>query len=70
MKTDVIEITNKGEGVENALTETERAAVYRGLTPKQTLRLRLLAEEMTGMLRSPKPISFFTRASKASPRIS
>ena len=52
MKTDVIEITNKGEGVENALMETERAAVYRGLTPKQALRLRLLAEEMTGMLRT------------------
>ena len=52
MKTDVIEITNKGEGVESVLTETERAAVYRGLTPKQALRLRLLAEEMTGMLRT------------------
>ncbi len=52
MKTDVIEITNKGDGIENALMETERAAVYRGLTPKQALRLRLLAEEMTGMLRT------------------
>ena len=52
MKTDVIEINVNGEGVENALSETERAAVYRGLTPKQTLRLRLLAEEMTGMLRT------------------
>ena len=52
MKTDVIEFTNKGDGIENVLTETERAAAYRGLTPKQALRLRLLAEEMTGMLRT------------------
>ncbi len=52
MKTDVIEFTNKDDGVENVLTETERAAAYRGLSPKQALRLRLLAEEMTGMLRT------------------
>lgn len=52
MKTDVIEITAQGEGVENALLETERAATYRGLAQKQALRLRLLAEEMTGMLRT------------------
>ena len=52
MKTDVIEITAKGEGIDSVLSETERAAVYRGLEPKQALRLRLLAEEMTGMLRT------------------
>ena len=52
MKTDVIEITPKGKGMERALTETDRAAAYRGLQPKQALRLRLLAEEMTGMLRT------------------
>lgn len=52
MKTDVIEFTNKDDGVENVLTETERAAAYRGLSPKQALRLRLLAEEMAGMLRT------------------
>ena len=52
MKTDLIEIGANGAGVENVLIETERAAAYRGLTPKQALRLRLLAEEMTGMLRT------------------
>ena len=52
MKTDVIEITAKGEGIDEVLRETERAAVYRGLEPKQALRLRLLAEEMSGMLRT------------------
>ena len=52
MKTDVIEITANGKGVDRVLLETERAAAYRGLEPKQALRLRLLAEEMTGMLRT------------------
>ena len=52
MKTDLIEISANGEGFDAALSETERAAAYRGLSPKQALRLRLLAEEMTGMLRS------------------
>ena len=52
MKTDVVEITAGGEGVDRVLLETERAAAYRGLEPKQALRLRLLAEEMTGMLRT------------------
>ena len=52
MKTDVIDITPTGEGIAEALAETEKAAAFRGLDPKQTLRLRLLAEEMTGMLRT------------------
>lgn len=52
MKTDVIVIAATGEGFDRVLSETERAAAYRGLTPKQALRLRLLAEEMTGMLRT------------------
>ncbi|MBQ1820129.1 MAG: hypothetical protein II117_00865 [Clostridia bacterium] len=52
MKTDVIEMTPNGAGFETALLETERAAAYRGLEQKQALRLRLLAEEMTGMLRT------------------
>lgn len=52
MKTDVIRIKGNGDGIERALTETEKAAVYCGLEKKQALRLRLLAEEMTGMLRT------------------
>ena len=52
MKTDVIEITANGTGFTRVLEETERAAAYRGLEPKQALRLRLLAEEMTGMLKT------------------
>lgn len=52
MKTDIITITPEGEGISDALKETEKAASFRGLDRKQTLRLRLLAEEMTGMLRT------------------
>ena len=52
MKTDVIEISPTGEGMTEALRQTEKAAAYQELTPKQGLRLRLLAEEMMGMLRT------------------
>ena len=52
MKTDIITITPSGEGIQEALLETEKAAAFRGLDAKQTVRLRLLAEEMTGMLRT------------------
>lgn len=52
MKTDVIIIRNGGEGIDKALLQTDKVAVYKGLPHKQALRLRLLAEEMTGMLRA------------------
>ncbi len=52
MKTDVITISPSGEGMAQALQQTEKAAAYQGLTPKESLRLRLLGEEMMGMLRT------------------
>jgi len=52
MKTDIITIRPNGKGMDEALRETEKAASYCGLDEKQALRLRLLAEEMTGMLRT------------------
>ena len=52
MKTDQIIIDRNGKGLAEVLAETEKAAVYCDLTYKQRLQLRLLAEEMTGMLRS------------------
>ena len=52
MKTDVIEISPSGEGMAEALSQTEKAAAYRGLSSKESLRLRLLSEEMMGMLRT------------------
>ncbi len=52
MKTDVIEISPTGEGMAEALRQTEKAAAYRDLSSKDGLRLRLLSEEMMGMLRT------------------
>lgn len=52
MKTDVMKISPTGEGMTEALRQTEKAAAFQELTPKQGLRLRLLAEEMMGMLRT------------------
>ena len=52
MKTDVIAISPKGDGMAKALQQTEKAAAFQELTTKQGLRLRLLAEEMMGMLRT------------------
>ena len=65
MKTDIITITPEGEGISDALKETEKAAAFRGLDRKQTLRLRLLAEEMTGMLRTivcEKPLKYWVES--------
>ena len=52
MKTDVIEINALGEGMAQALEQTEKAAQYRGLGSREALRLRLLSEEMMGMMRT------------------
>ena len=52
MKTDVIEISPTGEGMAEALRQTEKAAAYRELAFNESLWLRLLAEETTGMLRT------------------
>ncbi len=52
MTTDVIHVTNKGAGIEEALRQTEAAAAFRGLPEREAIHLRLLAEEMLGMLRA------------------
>ena len=50
MKTDVFELTQNKQDLDIMLNETEKAAAYSGLDKKQTIRLRLLAEELIGML--------------------
>ena len=50
MKTDIFELSESSQDLEGMLTETEKAAQYGGLDSKQTIRLRLLAEELVGML--------------------
>ena len=51
MKTDVITVTNTGQGMAEAIDQAAAAAAYRDLTGKEAVHLRLLAEEMLGMLR-------------------
>lgn len=50
MKSNVCVIEKGGIGLEAILTEVEKVTAYNGLEKKQALRLRLLAEELVGML--------------------
>ena len=52
MKTDVIEINSQGTGFENAVSATQKAAAYNGLTEKETIQLLLCSEEMLSLIRS------------------
>ena len=50
MKSNICVIKKGGLGLENILTEVEKVTAYNGLQDKKALRLRLLAEELVGML--------------------
>ena len=52
MKTDVITVSAKGKRISTALEQVEKVAAYKALSPKSTLHLRLLTEEMMGLMRS------------------
>lgn len=52
MRSDMIQIDSNGNGMEAALRETEAVAGFRGLNEKEARRLRILAEEMMGLVRS------------------
>ena len=52
MKTEQINVTSAGAGMEEALQLTEKFGLESGLERKENLRLRLLAEELFGMMRS------------------
>ena len=52
MRTDVITVSAKGKQMQTALDQVDKVAAYKGLTPKDALHLRLLAEEMMSMMRS------------------
>ena len=52
MKTDVITVSSKGNQMEAALAQAEKVAAYKGLTGRNAMHLRLLTEEMMGMMRS------------------
>lgn len=50
MKSNVCKITNGTKDLAAILKESEKVAVYNELTHKQTLQLRLICEEIDGML--------------------
>lgn len=50
MKSNVCTIKKGGVGLEGILAEVEKVTSYNELSPKEALRIRLLAEELTGML--------------------
>ena len=52
MKTDIITVSSKGKQMETALLQVEKVAAYKNLSAKNALHLRLLTEEMLGMMRS------------------
>ena len=51
MKSTVINISNEIDNLSAILEETQKLSAYVGLDKKQALRLRLLAEELVGMLK-------------------
>lgn len=50
MKSDVIHLTNEGVGFDDALAQAELVAKFKSLPEKSALHLRLLTEEMVGMM--------------------
>ena len=50
MITDKIVVSSKGNQMESALRQAEKVAAYKELGEKQTMHLRLLTEEMMGMV--------------------
>lgn len=50
MKSNICTIKKGGIGLDAILTEVEKVTTYNALPHKEALRIRLLAEELTGML--------------------
>ena len=50
MKSNICVVKKGGLGLENILLEVEKVTEYNGMQKKEALRLRLLAEELVGML--------------------
>ena len=51
MQSNIIKIARDGETLNKILRETQKTAVYAELNAKQTMRTRLIAEELIGMLK-------------------
>ena len=50
MKSNICVVKKGGIGLENVLVEVEKVTNYNGMQKKEAMRLRLLAEELVGML--------------------
>lgn len=52
MKTDVIKVSSRGTQFQAALEQADKVCVYKELSTKNAMHLRLLTEEMMGLMRS------------------
>ena len=52
MKSDVIHVTNTGDGVAEAVMQAELVARFKSLPQKDSIHLLLLTEEMLGMMKA------------------
>ena len=52
MKTDILIISSEGGNMDAALAQVDKVAAYTGLSHKNTMYLRLLAEETLAMMRA------------------
>ena len=52
MRSDYIVVSSDGNNMDKVMRETEKVAVYKELSKSGALHLRLLTEEMLGMMRS------------------
>ena len=52
MRSDVIEVSSRGEKMEAALKQADKVAAYKEMSPKNAMHLHLLTEEMMGLMRS------------------
>ena len=52
MRSDIIHVNSDGSGISEALTQAEQVAIYKGLSKKQAIHLRLLTEELMGMVKA------------------
>ncbi|MBR0135001.1 MAG: hypothetical protein IJM18_02270 [Clostridia bacterium] len=51
MTSDIIRVNANGKGIREALEQVEALTAFRGLPAKERLHIRLLAEELMGLLR-------------------
>ena len=51
MKSDIIKINRNEDDLKQILAETQKTAEYANLTSKQSIKMRLIAEEFVGMMK-------------------